>query len=199
MIAPLVLDVLKAAAILMLVRIGVSDFLTQKIRNEHITQLFVVAVAILLIGFVNDRDSLSVGLAMAMAAALFVVLLVFWLLGKVGAGDVKLLTTIPILLGYSASLPFVCLLLAFTLITFFVMKFPLVLPERWFRTYVASLAENGQVPFGVPIAAAAIVVVILPVNLLGTLQEPPARSLQACSSLSLGGGDIAAAMRRGFC
>jgi prepilin peptidase CpaA len=200
MTAQITLDILRAAAVLMLARIGVSDFLTQKIHNEHVLQLFAVAIAILLITLLTDRDITSAGLTLTMTAGLFVVLVIFWLLGKVGAGDVKLLSIMPILVGFSASLPFVCVLLAFTLVTYFIMKFPLVLPARWFRTYVASLAKSGQVPFGVPIAAAAIVVVLLPANML-SLTPPPRPSQfiqQLCAPLSLG-DELSATTRNGLC
>ena len=199
MIAPIALDILRAVAVLMLARIAASDFMTQKIRNEHVLQLLAVGGGVLLITFITGGDAMSTGLTLAMSAGLFLVLLVFWLLGKVGAGDVKLLTTIPILVGYAGSLPFVAALLVFTLLTYFVMKFPILLPERWFRTYVAALASTGRVPFGVPIAGAAIVVLLLPANMLGTAPAPRlSQSIQqACSSAP--GDQLPAAVRNGFC
>jgi prepilin peptidase CpaA len=178
------LDVLKAVAVLMLARIAVSDYLTQRIRNEHMWQLFAVAIAILLITFAGNRDALAAGFALAMSLLLFVILLVFWLLGKVGAGDVKLLATMPLLLGYGGSMPFMLALLVFTFIVYFIMKFPNLLPERWHRGYIQSIAATGRVPFGVPIAAAAIVAVLIPTNLL--LGPPPwqrAAAARACAAL----------------
>jgi prepilin peptidase CpaA len=70
---------------------------------------------------------------------------------------VKLLTIVPILVGVEGSGPFMIALLLATALTAAVMKFPVLLPEKLFRNYVQTLAQNGRVPFGVPIAAAAII------------------------------------------
>lgn len=184
MIESLSLDILKAVAVLMLARIGVSDFLTQRIRNDHMWQLFAVAIATLLITYTGNRDAFAAGLALAMSIVLFVILLAFWLLGKVGAGDVKLLATVPLLLGYGGSVPFIMALLVFTFVVYFIMKFPIILPQRWFRGYVQSIAASGRVPFGVPIAAAAIVAVLIPANLLlGPAPWQPSAAARACAAL----------------
>ncbi|HTJ57239.1 MAG TPA: prepilin peptidase [Devosiaceae bacterium] len=161
MTAMLAIDVLKAAAVLMLARIGVSDFRTQKIRNQHVAELFAVALAILLVTYISNGNGRVAGLAFLMSAVLFFVLVLFWLLGKVGAGDVKLMATMPILVGFSGSIPFVAALLVFSLLVYAVAKFPVLLPRRWFRTYIQSLASSGRVPFGVPIAAAGILALLL--------------------------------------
>ncbi|MDB5563392.1 MAG: hypothetical protein JWN11_2810, partial [Hyphomicrobiales bacterium] len=63
--------------------------------------------------------------------------------------------------GVPGSMPFLVALFVFSLITYGVAKFPLLLPERWFRDYIKSLASTGRVPFGVPISAAAIVAILV--------------------------------------
>jgi prepilin peptidase CpaA len=161
MMAIIALDVLKATAVLMLARIAVSDFRTLKIRNEHVGQLFVTALAIMLVTFLSNGDSRAAGMALLVSGVLLVLLVVFWLLGKVGAGDVKLMVTIPILVGYSGSIPFVIAFFAFSILTYLVAKFPMLLPDRWFRAYISSLAKSGRVPFGVPIAAAGILALLV--------------------------------------
>jgi prepilin peptidase CpaA len=51
---------------------------------------------------------------------------------------------------------FALLLLTCTILTYAIMKQPMLLPERMFREYVASLARFDKVPFGVPISTAAV-------------------------------------------
>lgn len=203
MVTVLLLDVLKAVSVLMLARIGVTDFLTQQIRNEHMRQLFAVALAILVLSFVVSGDSMAVWLTVASSAALFILLLIFWLLGKLGAGDVKLMATIPLLVGMPGSVPFVVALLVFTFLTYGVSKFPNLLPERWFRAYIQNLAKSGRVPFGVPIAAAAIVA-MLAAPIYAAWQAPPqnAALLKACAPADPGKGDsgqFPAALQKAFC
>jgi len=203
-VATLVLGVLKAISVLMLVRIGVSDFKTQRIRNEHMRELFAVALGILVATYFVTGDGMAVGLTIAAAAVVFVLLLAFWLAGKLGAGDVKLLTTVPLIIGVSGSAPFVVAFLVFTLATYFIAKFPNMLPERWFRVYIQNLAKSGRVPFGVPIAAATIVALLV-APLLPALQpqSPEAAALQrACApspSVGSDGGQFPAALQKAFC
>lgn len=153
---------LKAAAILMLISIAITDFRLHKIYNSELLSLLALALAALLTEtFRLQSTSPALGAAIG-SGAIFVVLIGFWLAGKVGAGDVKLLTIVPLLVGYSGALPMVLALLVFTLVTYLVMKFPVLMPERWLRAYTQSLDAKGRVPFGVPIAAATILALLLP-------------------------------------
>jgi prepilin peptidase CpaA len=151
------LIVLKAAAIVLLVKIAATDFRVQKIRNADLLPLLVIALAVRGLEYLRQPELVPLLTAVAIAVVLFLVLITFWLFGKVGAGDVKLLTIVPILVGVEGSGRFMIVLLVATALTAAVMKYPLLLPERLFRSYVATLAQSGRVPFGVPIASAAIV------------------------------------------
>jgi prepilin peptidase CpaA len=153
---------LKAAAIVMLVRIAVTDFRLQKIYNSELLSLLALALVIMLTDWVRSQEALSALWTGIASGALFLVLLFFWLRGKVGAGDVKLMSVVPLLVGHAAALPMAMALLAFVVLTYLVMKYPLVLPESWLRTYISALSKTGRVPFGVPIAAATIFALLLP-------------------------------------
>ena len=156
--------ILAAAAVAQLVSIGRTDFMTQKISNASVGLLLLTAVAVRAVDFywhydpyrIDQSASLNLEASVILAAVLFAVTFVFWLFRKIGAGDVKLLAVVGLLVGFQASIVFAIFLLACTVLTYIVMKQPLLLPERMFREYVASLARYDRVPFGVPISTAAI-------------------------------------------
>ncbi len=91
---------------------------------------------------------------------LFVVLFPFWVLRKVGAGDVKLMAVIPFLIGGTGLVVFSLLLLVFAVAMAVVVKNPFLLPAGAFRLYVQHLDRKGVVPFGVPISLAAICTIV---------------------------------------
>jgi prepilin peptidase CpaA len=165
---------LDAFALVTLARIAIGDFLTQKIPNELVLHLLAAGLSLIVLRFAASGDWMPAVLTLSASAAVFVAVIAFWLLGKMGAGDVKLLAIIPMLVGTGGAMPFLFALLALTVLTVLVMKYPLVLPERWFRTYVASLAQSGRVPFGVPIASAAAVAIVISVGSVSAPKPQPA-------------------------
>lgn len=205
MIAAIVLVVLKAAAIFVLLRVALSDFREQKIRNEQIGQLLALSVAVLVTDYLITGDLLGAELAVLTAFVLFIILIGFWLAGKVGAGDVKLLATLPLLLGISASLPFMAALLVFSLTIFILSKYPMMLPESWFRAYLTAIGQTGRVPFGIPIAAAAIIALLLPPGALSIYRQPaqPIDLHQHCANgqatAGIGSEQFPAWMAQSFC
>jgi prepilin peptidase CpaA len=152
---------IKAVTIALLCKVAIADFQTQKISNRHVLMLGTLGIAhMLLAGFSKDSwMSLYVGLIAG--AALFLAMLAFWLLRKVGAGDVKLLAVAPLVAGGDYLFGFALLLLLFAMVTALVIKYPLILPASAFRKYVEVLDRKGVVPFGVPISASLIGVVVL--------------------------------------
>lgn len=198
----LVLLVLKAIAIVVLATIAITDFRTQKIRNEQVRRLLVIAAAIQFVSYINTFDLAAVGLALAASGALFVALFGFWLGGKVGAGDVKLLAIVPLLIGMSGSLPFVIAMLVFSLAIYVLARHPTLLPEKWFRSYAERIGANGRVPFGIPIAAAAIVSLLLPASALWR-SAPPTGHQPSCTefaeSQAPGSVDFPEWMTSGLC
>lgn len=174
--------VLKAAAILMLARIAYVDFLTLRIRNDHVLALFAVALAILVFDFMQSNDIARAGILFAASALVFILLLVFWMLRKVGAGDVKLFAIMPLLVGLNSSITFVLALLVLTLLIYGAMKFPMLLPAQLYRVQLDAMRRDGKIPFGVPIALAAIAALLIPVGGL-----PAYRAAPDISDLTLSG------------
>ncbi|RUW52658.1 prepilin peptidase [Mesorhizobium sp. M1A.F.Ca.ET.072.01.1.1] len=146
----------KALTIPLLAMVGWTDFKTQKILNRDVLLLLFLGLGSLQLVSVQAGSWWDMGLSALAALLLFVVLIPFWVLRKLGAGDVKLMAVMPFVIGGSGLAAFSILLLLLALATAAVMKFPFMLPEGAFRLYVQHLDRKGVVPFGVPIAAAAI-------------------------------------------
>jgi prepilin peptidase CpaA len=170
MIAGTLIDVsiwvLKAAAILMLARIAYLDFVTLKIRNNHVLALLAVALAILVFDYMQSKDVARAGILVGVSAVVFILLVVFWMLKKVGAGDVKLFAIMPLLVGLTSSVTFVLVLLVLTLLIYAAMRFPILLPERLYRAQIEAMRRDGRIPFGVPISLAAIAALLIPIGAL---------------------------------
>lgn len=147
---------LKALAIPLLGWIAWFDFTTQKIANRDVLLLLCLGAGSLLLLSLRSGSWWDMGLSAMAGLLLFVALFPFWVLRKVGAGDVKLMAIVPFLIGGSALFLFSMLLLVFALITVLVVKAPFMLPEGAFRLYVQHMDRKGVVPFGVPISLAAI-------------------------------------------
>ncbi|MGX5831687.1 prepilin peptidase [Mesorhizobium sp. 43Arga] len=145
---------LKALAIPLLARIAWLDFTTQKIANRDVLLLLCLGGGSLLLLSLQSESWWDMGLSAIAAFLLFVALFPFWVLRKVGAGDVKLMAVVPFLIGGSDLIVFSALLLVFALATAMVVKNPFMLPSGAFRVYVQHLDRKGVVPFGVPISAA---------------------------------------------
>ncbi|RWI92699.1 prepilin peptidase [Mesorhizobium sp.] len=151
----------KALAILLLARIAWADFSTQKISNRDVLLLLCLGLATLHFHSLQTGSWLDMGISAIGGLILFVALFPFWLLRKVGAGDVKLMSVVPFLIGGSDLVVFSLLLLVFAIATAMVVKNPFLLPAGMFRHYVQHLDRKGVVPFGVPISAAAICAIAL--------------------------------------
>ncbi|TGV56422.1 prepilin peptidase [bacterium M00.F.Ca.ET.141.01.1.1] len=147
---------LKALAIPLLARIAWLDFTTQRIANRDVLLLLCLGVGSLLLLVLRSGSWWDMGLSAAAGLVLFVALFPFWLLRKIGAGDVKLMAVVPFLTGGEDLVVFSVLLLVFALVTAGAMKNPFLLPAGAFRIYVQHLDRKGVVPFGVPISVAAI-------------------------------------------
>ncbi|WP_027170038.1 prepilin peptidase [Mesorhizobium sp. WSM3224] len=153
--------VFESLAILLLARIIWADFTTQRISNRDVLLLLCLGLGALQFQSLQDHSWMEMGLSAFGGGALFLALFPFWLLRKIGAGDVKLMSVIPFLVGGSNLTVFTVLLLVFAIATAAVIKNPFLLPAGMFRHYVQHMDEKGVVPFGVPISAAAICAMIL--------------------------------------
>jgi prepilin peptidase CpaA len=156
-----------AVTLAVLARIAWVDFKTQKITNRSVLLLSGLGLAALLLDALRRLDQLqpdvwsNLAISIAAAVALFVLLFPFWLLRKLGAGDVKLMAAALLVTGADGMLAFALLLLLFAAITAVLVKNPMLLPGPLFRQYLEHFERKGVVPFGVPIAAALIGVELL--------------------------------------
>ncbi|KAA3448764.1 prepilin peptidase [Mesorhizobium sp. SARCC-RB16n] len=147
---------LKALAIPLLAWIAWVDFTTQKIANRDVLLLLCMGGGSLLLLSLQSGSWWDMGLSAIGGLVLFLALFPFWVLRKIGAGDVKLLAVMPLLIGGNSLVVFTVLLLFFAVATAVLVKNPFMLPAGAFRLYVEHMDRKGIVPFGVPIAAAAI-------------------------------------------
>ncbi|RWC48707.1 MAG: prepilin peptidase [Mesorhizobium sp.] len=147
---------LKVLAIPLLAWIAWIDFTTQKISNRDVLLLLCLGAGGLLLLSLQSGSWWDMGLSVLAGLLLFVALFPFWVLRKVGAGDVKLMAVVPFLIGGSDLAVFSVLLLVFALATAAIVKNPFMLPAGAFRLIVQHLDRKGVVPFGVPISLAAI-------------------------------------------
>ncbi|MER9840746.1 prepilin peptidase [Mesorhizobium australicum] len=151
---------LKALAIPLLARIAWLDFTTQKIANRDVLLLLCLGGGPLLLLSLQSGSWWDMGLSAVAGLLLFVALFPFWTLRKIGAGDVKLMAVVPLLIGGQGLILFSVLLLVFAVATAAVVKIPFMLPQGAFRLYVQYLDRKGVVPFGVPISLATICTII---------------------------------------
>ncbi|BCH33023.1 peptidase [Mesorhizobium sp. L-8-10] len=150
-----------AVTVALLLRIAWVDFTTQRIANRDALAIGALGAGGLAVTALQTTDWWSLALAAIVSATFFLVLFLFWLAKKVGAGDVKLMAAAPLVAGPEGLMAFSILLLIFAAITAFLVKNPLLLPAPTFRHYLDKLDRKGVVPFGVPIAASLIGVVFL--------------------------------------
>lgn len=145
-----------AAGVWLYFDIGRTDFLTQKISNRKSLYVLIAALVLHTVYLWVTRDPGQLVISAVLSAVIFTVLFIFWLLDKVGAGDVKLMAATVFLMHPLSLFPFMVAFAVAILAVVALMKFPVVLPEWAFRTYLKGLSDKGRLPFGVPISAAAI-------------------------------------------
>lgn len=146
-----------------LVRICWTDFFYLKIWNRDLTLLLGLTVTLLLVTWPGDLP-----LRLGLGAILFALSFVFWLLGKLGAGDVKLFGIVGFLISPQHAMLLLVLIMAFVLV--FVVLYRNAQNLRFVPQLagrrVLELVETGRIPYGVPIALATIAL-ILPTVLIG--------------------------------
>ncbi|MEI8717229.1 prepilin peptidase [Mesorhizobium sp. ISC11] len=161
---------LMALAVPLLARIAWLDFTTQEIANRDVLLLLCLGAGSLLLMSLRSGSWWDIGLSALAGLLLFVALFPFWALRRIGAGDVKLMATVPFLIGGGWLVMFSILLLFFALVTVLVVKNPTLLPEGAFRVYTQHLDRKGVVPFGVPISLASICTIAL--QIVSSLMAP---------------------------
>ena len=152
---------LKAVIFALLLRIAWRDFKTQKITNKDVLILGLLGLAGLVQGAVDTNSWWNLKVGAIASVVMFLALLPLWLLRKMGAGDVKFLAVSPLVTGGDYLLAFALLLLVFSVLTAFLVKNPFLLPAPAFRQFLEHWERKGVVPFGVPISASLIGVLLL--------------------------------------
>ena len=159
---------LKLVLVAVLCKIGFLDFSEQKIRNNDVLVVVGLGVAVMTADWLGGADVWRICLGIIAALVLFCLLVPFWILGKVGAGDVKFMAAAPLVIGGGDLFLFSIVLLIAAAVTAFIVKNPILLPEGMFRRYVEFLDRKQVVPFGVPISASLIVVLLLQIVRAGS-------------------------------
>lgn len=138
---------------------GMMDLITMRIRNELVLFLLAIYAALApLAGFGVDE----IGLNAAVALGVLVCMFVFFGLGWIGGGDAKLAAVVALWLGADHVMAFTIYTALFGgALTLLLLQFrALPLPAPCLRvSWITQLhARNTGVPYGVPIAAAALLI-----------------------------------------
>ena len=137
------------------------DFLTYRISNRDVLIFLALVILLLLLRWMQGLGA-DIPADLLAGTLLFALGFVMWLAGAMGAGDVKLYFPLGVLVGW-ALLPIyvVFLLLASVLMlgaVWWGRRFP---KERGrVRARLTEIALAGKVPYGVPMALAAILTVL---------------------------------------
>jgi prepilin peptidase CpaA len=159
-----------ALAALGLVAAAVTDFRSWKIPNRIILSLVALYIARTLGVAALDADFRAnlfgfenVSGDLAAAFLLFVMGVVLWMFKLFGAGDAKLFFPIGLFIGWIGLMPFSLFLLFFGVVAMIVLKAPLPVPLQmtYFFTRLDEIRATRKVPYGVVMAAAALVTMYL--------------------------------------
>lgn len=140
----------------MFARVGWTDFMTLKIHNRDVLIILGIGLAYSALFHFSDLPYRA-----ALAAFLFAVPLVFWLFKTIGAGDVKLMGSVGFIVGLDNALLFVFGVFLVSLLMLLLLRFSVhltLVPSAILQRFMAFL-DQRRVPYGVPIAVAAIAVI----------------------------------------
>lgn len=137
------------------------DFLTYRISNREVLIFLALVILLLLLRWMQGLGA-DIPADLLAGTLLFALGFVMWLAGAMGAGDVKLYFPLGVLVGW-ALLPVyvVFLLLASVLMlgaVWWGRRFPR--EQGRVRARLTEIALAGKVPYGVPMALAAILTVL---------------------------------------
>ena len=138
--------------------IAIDDFRNLKIRNRDVMLLTLVAAVIVATDPSGAwKSSLLVG------TVLFVMGFLLWMAKLIGAGDAKFYFPLGLIAGWSGIGIYVIMLFLTSVIFLIVLRVEASRPPGGgaVRRRLAEIAEKRRVPYGVPMALAAILAVIL--------------------------------------
>lgn len=138
-----------------------QDFWHLKLPNTSVSALLVAVLS-----YVWVKHDPSWHFSLIAGGILFIMGIVFWLFGLMGAGDAKLMLPLGVLVGISGFLMFAIALIAYTLLLFIVVKLAKYLSaaQQPALRRLYTIAEHGEVPFGIPLIAATATVMAIQVT-----------------------------------
>jgi prepilin peptidase CpaA len=140
---------IESAVVAVLFYVGLTDFMTFKIRNDTVLLLLILY---LMFAFI-DRSWMEIFYDVILAAVIFGVLLWFYTRGVVGGGDVKFVTVVCLWIGIQCALVFsVCLLVLIGLHL-------IAAKVGWART--KPKAGRQAIPYAPSVAGALIACIML--------------------------------------
>ena len=160
----------------LVVGIGVFAFIAYSdVRTRRIPNALSLAIAILgLIRIILVHDLVAAEHTLAVAAAVFAVAFLLFSCGTVGGGDAKLVTAVALLIGYQELFGFLFLMslgggaLALVILArdrlgtrWRGVPWPARMPSPTEATEASAVAPRSTVPYGVAIAAAGVITLIL--------------------------------------
>ncbi|MEL6643283.1 MAG: prepilin peptidase [Pseudomonadota bacterium] len=150
-------DIFLIASIACLLFIGWRDFVTLKISNQ-----IVIVLLVLYLGFTATRGFDGIVDDLLAGGLLFGLTFIFWLLGKIGAGDVKLYLPVGLFIGLNGLLPYAVFLAATSILVLLVIKVGgrFAKGTTYFGKRLQELRGLGKVPYGVPMGLSAVGVMI---------------------------------------
>ena len=146
-------------ALALLIHIALHDYRTMTITNRAVLALAALYAAFAVaVGFAEWKTDLAAG------GLLFALTFAMWLVGSIGAGDVKLLGPLGALMGFDG-LPLFCVLLfAVSLVAVVALR---LAPHLAPGGRLARMRSSGKLPYAVLLVAAAFPPLIARASSLG--------------------------------
>ena len=113
---------ISVGAVFLLLRIAIRDLATQKISNNDLSALALFGLGNSIYIFQQSNMVISIWFSLAVGFAIFFTLFPFWIFGKIGAGDVKLLSIIPLIITQDYLLLFCFVFLSFVAANVYILK-----------------------------------------------------------------------------
>ena len=132
-----------------------TDFYYFRIPNAAVGVLALIFAAIAI-----TTNFANAGFDLALAAALFLVTFIFWLLRLMGAGDVKLISATALVVGFNDAIQFAVLLVIFSLIFLWILRGARMgqIPPIGPLFRLIEISGQKRIPHGVPVAFAAVAI-----------------------------------------
>lgn len=137
------------------------DFLTYRIRNQDVLILLGLVILLILAQWAQGETAQILPDLLA-GALMFVLGFTMWLAGAMGAGDVKLYFPLGMLVGWALLPIYVVFLLLASVLMLLAVWLGRRFPRDHGKVYarLTEIARAGKVPYGVPMALAAMLTLL---------------------------------------